>query len=170
MKIFIYLFASLLVLQISNTAIAGKARGKAVFQVPDTFGQSTTHFQRSWLIISNISNTAVTVRVRFFQSDSTLLIDNDNSPTSGVVRGNNVTNYVDNNLEFTAEFSIASGQTAQVGIFPASTAYGWGDIEWSQDDSEAPTALLGSIWRESYNQALGTQTQSISPIKSGEPF
>lgn len=138
--------------------------GKAVIPL---FIQDGTH--SGMFTVSNITDNPISVTVTLYNSDGSILVD-DNSANTGRITGTNeLINFTDQNTDSTLTFTLSAHST---GIFytyhnTPTTKYGYGIIKWQQDGN----ALQGLVAQGSYVYTSSGEISHFSiPINGGLPF
>ncbi len=149
------------------------AYGKAYIPFNSIAYYSSSNEVYTQIQFSNISDDIISVKITLYKQNGTVYKDTNGSISSGYITGDSSTmsNYNDNisSENTTTVFSLNAHSSGYINIRndPSST-YGYGVIEWNQDNS---TVRFGMIAQSCVNQAYnGTTIKYPVAINSGLPF
>lgn len=154
-----YLILIFLAMLCENSSAATGQAYMPFWRVFQSGGSSQFHV----LLLSNITDASVSVKVSFFKEDGTLL--------KGIPleRAPGVSNLNINPVDGSATFDLASKTQVNISIFSqhvGSDTNGWGVIEWFQDSTNAK-ALIGQA---AYVKEIGNPGLFAIDINGGLPF
>ncbi len=126
------------------------------------------------LYFSNVTDDPITVKIKLFKHDGTLMTD-DGSPTTGQFTSWQYNTYNDNVAGTSVSLTIQPHNTALFAVNPsADIAQGYGVVEWEQDsDAIAGLVAHGRFYRHflGHNGTHNLNEMGYSiPINSGMPF
>jgi hypothetical protein len=118
--------------------------------------------------VSNITDNPITVTVTLFNTDGTILTD-DNNMNAGRISGVNLLNYSDQNTDSTLTFTLNPHATGQIitKMNTSITNVGYGVIQWRQEGNAAYGLVAHS--NVVYN-VVGDSSRYAIPINGGLPF
>ncbi len=159
---------------IFSAASAHAASGKAFIPHYESVYATTEVITEFFL--SNLTGSPIDVTIKFFKKDNAsgspnVLTDSDNSPTAGVIRNENSTNYTETTSGYSATFTIEPYETSREFLITDSAnsvIQGYGVIEWKQD-SVVPVGLIAHGKTRYWSSTTGYSHYSI-PINGGTPF
>jgi len=166
-KILLCLVVMVCLLGVAGTAF-GNSGGANI--APFSTGVNNGANYYDYILISNITNSDVTVTITLYFSDGTIIKDIDNNASTGILRATNVSSYSDNLASASQTFTLGAHQTSNMSLINnSSLTYVYGRIEWSQDNSTTNSLLCNgytSYW------LTGAPTTTFLPIivNGGLPF
>jgi hypothetical protein len=138
--------------------------GKAV--IPYYIQEETFY---TWCTVSNITDAPINVTVTLYDTDGTVLTD-DNSISTGLIQGEGLLNYNDQRNDSTVTFILNAHCTGIFRVRHETTDrnYGYGIIKWDQEGN----ALQGLVatCHEGGRYPDGERTRDSIPINNGMPF
>lgn len=124
--------------------------------------------QMSWYSVSNITDSPIDVIITFYESEGSLLIDDNNSTTGRITGTAELLNYNDRNTDSTLTFKLNPHSTGKFyAYFTNEVEYGYGIIQWKQGGN----ALQGLVVNgETYTNRTGEESRGHIPVNNGLPF
>ncbi|BCJ98131.1 hypothetical protein [Anaerocolumna chitinilytica] len=119
--------------------------------------------------VSNITDKPINVTITLYNSDGTILLD-DNSASTGFITGTSeLLNYCDQNTDSTLTFTLNAHSTGTFQTYYNTISKsGYGVIKWEQDG----TAIQGLVAHGGYQNKVSNTVNSAFaiPINGGLPF
>ncbi len=158
------------------------ASGSAVipYFIAGTGNAGPTDVWYTYIFITNITNSTITVNVKLYDSAGVLLTD-DGSPATGNIRGITYNTYNDNVTGASIALTIAPQESTgfyvndTLGTAPV-FVHGHGYIEWTQNGNAATNGLVAysrssriMVGSHAIPTAFGLGQFAI-PINNGMPF
>lgn len=128
-----------------------------------------------YFYFSNITGSNVSIEIVLYEQNNSsgnpvVLLDGDDSPTTGDVRAENITSYDENTVNgATVKFVIAPYETAVLSInLSSGTKMGYGRIEYSQGSASLITLIAHGVVVVTNSTSL--RSERTIPINNGLPF
>lgn len=169
-KLHHYLIACLMVLGMVFP-VFGAEGSASIAHHQSYYSSSTTETWETKFYISNITSSTVSVTITFNDYDGTLIQDDD-SATTGDIRGGNITNFDDTPTGASVTFDLAAKKTGYISVNSSAWKYGHGTIKWSQTGTGVYKALIvhAKCYRSKTSSGLVYQSAYYIPINKGLPF
>ncbi len=138
MKKFLISLITLTILFISGNTFAGTISSKGnTAVIPHFYSYDyTSYYYKTFLYFTNITDDTITVTLTLYDSDGTLISDDDSSTAGDIIGENFVSGTYDETLTSeTMSFNIASGKTVILKFQHSDYTLMYGMVEWSQTGS-----------------------------------
>ena len=164
----------------TNEAYCQTASGSAIIPSYQANYTSSTSINRSYISISNISESTVTVKVTLFNDIGVIQNDNDDDDEAGslyVRNASTVSNWDDDGTDTSSDcsvyFDLAANNTVEIFVSFSGMTYGYGKIYWEKSSSKMSVALVANLRHYLYftdETDMSTRTEFGVPINGGMPF
>ncbi|WDE04362.1 hypothetical protein SG34_023960 [Thalassomonas viridans] len=124
------------------------------------------------LFITNVASEAVTVKVTIYDENGSVVSDQDNNASAGIIKVTNANNFSDG-ASYSAKFSLAENSTSRLWldaqVYPGITGYAV--IEWEKLEN-SKTVISNALISHAvmYRSYIGNVGYYSVQVNNGSPF